>query len=180
MVNTDQGFVQNGRHGFGRVHPNAETTRHPRTSGESDAVNVLDNVDICFLQSAFHRSWLFGTSTRGASCLQYNHTRFRWCAWMAVIGSMPLNCSCLGNSSGGARTKEFATHSFNCLTTTLERIRLSEVTTAAHVSSADDSMARTVKERAERKREAKACRRGQNIDADQVVHAEQPRFPSCD
>ena len=42
--------------------------------------------------------------------------------------------------------------------TTLERILLSEVTTAAQVSSAEDSMARTVKWRAEGMKEVAARR----------------------
>lgn len=68
---------------------------------------------------------------------------------MAVIGYIPPYCSCL-NKERSEETKtakrDCAYRSF-CLITTLERIDFDEWTTAAQVSSADDSIARTVKGR---------------------------------
>ena len=62
------------------------------------------------------------------------------------------------------------THRLSCLTTTLDRIFLSEVTMAAHVSSAEDSMASTVKPRVERRR-VLAARRAQSMVAIRIYKA---------
>jgi len=66
---------------------------------------------------------------------------------MAMEGWIPPYSSCLEQSDGRAarEAKGHLAHRWFCFTTTLERILREEVTTAAQVSSADDSKARTVK-----------------------------------
>ena len=50
VMDTDNGFPEDSSHGLRCVGANAEAARHPRSPGESNAINILDNVEICFLQ----------------------------------------------------------------------------------------------------------------------------------
>ena len=74
-------------------------------------------------------------------------TIFFWWAFIATYGCIPPYASCLRRNfvqTFPLILLLISTHWSSCLTTTFDKILRSEFTTATHVSSAEDSNARTV------------------------------------